>query len=382
MPIETFTERSVICDKTAFKYYRTPPRYLGACPKLPGCNPRLHYSDLRSAPLVTEVLGLPIHILTANPNARSQGRTLRYHVISRELPPGSTRETPHGFSIASPELTLFTLSRTLTFNQLVMAMYEMCGRFSIFAPSDSLASELHIRGCDHLADGWSCVANEAGAQTSLWNRQPLTSVHSLQAFGAALGDMRGAKLFLKAVSCVSGITASPFEAQAAMLLWMDPALGGWGYRNIESNVSVTYDRRSKVLADSHHAEVDIRVTSPEGQREWMLECQGKIVHDRIGAGTKDAQRVTALQAMGHQVTMLTSDQIRDPQKFEVLLGMLSDNLGISWADKTGREILAENNLRADIFSDWLFLQNEPTETELLRRKLLNKKRRAAGGFPN
>ena len=35
MPTDSFNEHSVVCDKTAFKYYRTPPRYLGACPAPP-----------------------------------------------------------------------------------------------------------------------------------------------------------------------------------------------------------------------------------------------------------------------------------------------------------------------------------------------------------
>lgn len=32
MAIDIFTEESIICDKTAYKYYRTPPRFLEACP--------------------------------------------------------------------------------------------------------------------------------------------------------------------------------------------------------------------------------------------------------------------------------------------------------------------------------------------------------------
>lgn len=50
MPTDSFNEHSVVCDKTAFKYYRTPPRYLGACPAPPLFEPDPRYRKLRTAP--------------------------------------------------------------------------------------------------------------------------------------------------------------------------------------------------------------------------------------------------------------------------------------------------------------------------------------------
>lgn len=135
-------------------------------------------------------------------------------------------------------------------------------------------------------------------------------------------------MFEQAVNCVSGVTASPLEAQLSMLLWMSCDLGGWGYRNFENNYRIVLSNNAKTLIDTDHAEVDMRVLSPDGTKEWMVECQGKVIHDRVGAGTRDSLRATALQTMGHSVTMVTSDQLSDSDKFNALLDLLSAQLNM------------------------------------------------------
>lgn len=380
MPAIPLTETSVICDRTALKYYRTPPRYLGLCPALPTNDRRTPCREIARTPLVTEILGLPIHVLTDSRQNRSQSDTLKYHVMNHDLPFGSAVRTPHGFMLASPALTLFTLSRSMTFNQLVMTMYEMCGRFALFSPSKHLEDELAAHDIDCSNDGWTCVRDQMGRPTNLWKRQPLVTVAELKSFAHALGNIRGAKLFARAIDCISGVTASPFEAQVSMLLWINPSLGGWGYRNFGNNVPIRYSEDARALTSCDYAEVDLQILSPDGTREWILECQGRIVHDRIGAGTKDALRATALQTMGRNVTLITSDQISVERKFKALLDLLSDRLGIMWPKKSTMQIFAENELRAEIFSDWHKLGNEPSARELKERRQRNRARRTSGHF--
>ena len=359
MSTAPFDSTTTLCGMTALRYYRTPPRYLGICPPLPHEPSGSKYPELHAAPLATEVLKLPLHVLTDTQANRSQTAAFRHHVLNCELSFGSKRDTLHGFKVTSPELTLFTLSRMLTFNQLVMVAYEMCGRFTFFKPTPALDAELTGRGLAEIADGWSCVRDAKGKPTSQWMRPPLVTVSELKAFSSQIQGMRGAKLLSRAVDCVSGVCASPFEAQVSMLLWMPPALGGWGYRNFENNYPIRYSGEAQVLTGKTRAEVDLRVLSPNGMREKMIECQGRSIHDREGAGTKDALRATALQSMGYNVTLVTYDQIENIEKFEVLRQMLTDGLGIEWAKKTPRQIAIENKLRSEIFCDWLTFANEP-----------------------
>lgn len=369
-----------LCGTTAYRYYRTPPGYLGVCPPLPECDIKLHYREMHESPLANEVLGFPLHVLTDSAAHRSQSSTITYHVVPFELPFGSIRSTNHGFKVASPELTLFTLSRILTFNQLVMSMYEMCGRFTLFAPTEKLQAELKARGVEANAGGWTRVSDQTGKPTSLWTRPPLTTVGDLADFAASIQGARGSKLFARAIDCVSGMVASPLEAQLSMLIWMNPDLGGWGYRHIENNYRIAFNGAAKALVNQGSAEVDMRVLSPDETREWMIECQGKAIHDKIGAGTKDSMRATALQVMGYDVTMVTSEQISDPEGFSALLDILSRQLGICWTDKTGKQLLAENRLRSEIFCDWTSLADEPSRQELACRRAENKARRGPGSF--
>lgn len=352
MPTAPFNSSTVLCDTSALAFYRTPPRYLSICPPLPHEKPRSKFPELHASPLATEILGFPLHVLTASPTNRSQTDTFRHHVMTTELPFGAVRDTLHGFKVASPAFTLFTLSRSISFNRLVMVAYEMCGRFTLFEPSSALDSELDARGLSNITDGWTRVRRTDGEATDQWMRPPIATISELKDFAAEVEGVRGAQLFTRAIDCVSGICASPFEAQLSMLFWMKPGLGGWGLRDFENNRFIRYSHEARVLTGKRGAEVDIRVLSPDGMREWILECQGRVVHDRMGAGTKDALRVTALQSMGYEATLITHDQIEDPEKFAVLRQMLTDKLGITWPRKGTRRIRAENDLRAEIFSDW------------------------------
>lgn len=335
---------------------------------------------MRESPLATEILGFPLHALVETASQRSQSKAFRYHVMPHELPFESIQDTLYGFEVASPALTLFTLSRTLTFNQLVMAMYEMCGRFALYSPSDRLQAELETHGLGTCSDGWTCVRDQIGSPTSLWTRPPLITTSDLEQFAAGLRGIRGSKMFEQAVNCVSGVTASPLEAQLSMLLWMSCDLGGWGYRNFENNYRIVLSNNAKTLIDTDHAEVDMRVLSPDGTKEWMIECQGKVIHDRVGAGTRDSLRATALQTMAHSVTMVTNDQLSDSDKFNALLDLLSAQLNIHWPEKTSKQVFAEDKLRSEIFDDWIKLADEPSATERARRYAENKAKRAPGHF--
>ena len=149
----------------------------------------------------------------------------------------------------------------------------MCGRFALYSPSDRLQAELETHGLGTCSDGWTCVRDQNGSPTSLWTRPPLITTSDLEQFAAGLRGIRGSKMFEQAVNCVSGVTASPLEAQLSMLLWMSCDLGGWGYRNFENNYRIVLSNNAKTLIDTDHAEVDMRVLSPDGTKEWMIECK-------------------------------------------------------------------------------------------------------------
>lgn len=89
---------------------------------------------LSQAPFITDILKTPI-IAIASPgccNHHSGLRsTIRWEGASDA---GTTIDTHLGFSVTNPLNTLFTMTRFVSQIDLVLAMYELCGWFSVFEP--------------------------------------------------------------------------------------------------------------------------------------------------------------------------------------------------------------------------------------------------------
>lgn len=83
-----------------------------------------------------------------------------------------------------------------------------------------------------------------------------------------------------------------------------------------------------------------------------IECQGKASHGRAGDGLRDADRMTALQAMGYDVLLLTHRQISDEGRFHAIVKAVCRMLDADYRDKSSDEQRAETLLRSELFVDW------------------------------
>ena len=132
----------IVCANTAFRYWRCPPQVRNLYPRLP--NSEDGWRALSQAPFVTEVLKTPI-IAVASPgccNHHSGLRsTIRWEGASDA---GTTIDTNLGFSITNPLNTLFTMTRFVSQIDLVLAMYELCGWFSVFEPTPAAEMQLKM----------------------------------------------------------------------------------------------------------------------------------------------------------------------------------------------------------------------------------------------
>ena len=128
----------IFCGPTAFKLHRIPPQVIGLCLSLPQPRGDKNRTELRSHPVVREILGTPLHRLVFSRNELSNGKLFRDHFWSGERPFGSIWEHELGVSVASPAMTLLGLASTIPFPHLLMAVYEMCGGFAVFRPSEAI----------------------------------------------------------------------------------------------------------------------------------------------------------------------------------------------------------------------------------------------------
>ena len=130
------------CGPTAFQYYRIPPQILGLYPAIlpPDHDHRLvHYSK---QPVFKDLLGTPVWRSVSERKQRANGKLFHSRLLTQEPPPGSFRQTEHGFDVTSPEFTLLSLATQVSRNQLLMACYEMCGSFAVFKPCERTQQQL------------------------------------------------------------------------------------------------------------------------------------------------------------------------------------------------------------------------------------------------
>lgn len=347
--------KDLLCDISAFRYWRLPPQTLALCPPLPRPEEDRQRYGLARNPTAAVALGLPLHTLVGTRNERTCPASVRQRLFLGELPRESVLETEHGFLVTSPLLTAFIMSRHLTDLQLLLVLAEMCGLFTVCALPAALEAELSRAiesGAIPATFGWARCPSEDDAASNLWRRDALVLDGDLDRFCSDVCGMRYGKRFVAVSHLVPLGAASPFEVETYLLLGLPRSLGGEGFCGIELNVEVTLSASARAIVGKSRVYIDLLLSSPDGERQVAIECQGKGSHGRAGDGLRDADRMTALQAMGYDVFLLTHGQISDDDRFHAIVKAVCRLLDVEYRDKSLEEQGAEALLRSELFVDW------------------------------
>lgn len=280
---------------------------------------------------------------------------MRQRLFLGELPRESVLETEHGFLVTSPLMTAFIMSRHLTDLQLLFVLAEMCGLFAVCALPAALEAELSRAidsGAIPTTSGWTRCPSEDGVASDLWRRDALVLSGDLDRFCSDVCGMRYGNRFIAVSQLVPLGAASPFEVEAYLLLALPRSLGGEGFCGIELNVEVMLSTSARAIVGKSRVYIDLLLSSPDGRRQVAIECQGKASHGRTGDGLRDADRMTALQAMGYDVLLLTHGQISDKDRFHAIVKAICRMLDAEYRDKSSDEQRAETLLRSELFVDW------------------------------
>lgn len=272
----------------------------------------------------------------------------------REPPPGSFRQTEHGFDVTSPELTLLNLATSRSRIRLLMAAYELCGSFAVFHPQKRTAEQLAEAERLNLippGTGWERVNDTTGSSSNLWKRPPLLTPEAIRTYAVHAQGLRGVKALRWTADHVSGTTASPFEVEASMLLSLPRRLGGLGL-SIRNNVRIPLNETAQSIYDKSCCYADILLESQTDSLGVVFECQGRSIHDSEAASISDSNRTTALEAMGYDVILVTHGQLRQERGFAALTKLLYKKMGLPYRVKTATELEAEQALRRELFIDW------------------------------
>lgn len=348
---------TVLCDISAFRLHRTPPQVAAILPSLASAAASRQRLAFASHPTTREIIGTPVHRLVFDRSQRGGGgnRNFRDHLWDLEKHPIATQAHPIGCDLTSPLYTLLLLAQHASFEHLLMAMYEMCGTFAVFHPSDTIEAELARsrsgQGVDDPSN-WERVVNRNGLPTDLWRRAPLVEVEELKGFAESIDGLPGHRAFAVASKHVTGVADSPFEVQASMLLGLPRRLGGEGFKGLENNKRIPLTGRASDLALRKTCFADLYFGANGRVAPLDIECHGRGVHDGERASISDADRATALESMGINVVQLTYGQIHDPARFAGVKQLVADYRGTDLAVKGAALQKKESQLRQQVFVDW------------------------------
>lgn len=362
----------IVCARSAFRYWRCPPQIREMYPVLPWGEQG--WRELKHAAFAEDVLGLPIDVLRQKGEPQLRSNTRRSLFWEGGFEPGETVDSGLGFSVTSPLLTLFTLTRFLDLWDLVMAMYEICGQFAVFElpvsiREPALASIVEERKNDQNGDfsglyddeepddeRWACVFGKAGRMdgkpTSLWRRKPLVEYHELHDFAERMEPRRWGRKFYNAAQLVFGVAASPLEVQGALLFGAPRWRGGSGFGSLLLNEMTPLSASARRLCAKRTCYGDILITNAESLETLIIECQGEMIHGSGAIQASDSERVAALQSMGYSVLLVSYDMLRVPSQFEVIENTVFEMLGLKRLFRTQKEEVAAFELRRAIFCNW------------------------------
>lgn len=374
----------IICDMSALRYWRIPPvvQLLASAPEADTRLTRvLTSNDLellaanaaqtqakfakkhcghtneayRTIAEASHVLGLnnsePFDLLCRSKGAIRESQLIAPRLWSAELPLGAIREISPEINVASPEFTMQQLAARATFVQALLLATELCGSFAIFQAPSAIAKVIQRLCAENklpTIDGWAPCLAPNGQLTSLWNRPPLTTKESLMQFAQTSPSSRGrAKLSQVAKFVVNG-AASPFEAQAGILLNLPRRNGGIGLVGLEHNHRVGLTPDAAALAGRGACYCDLYWD--EGVD---LECHSGTWHAAVDNQLSDFTRQTALELMGIDVIPMTYEQMVSQRQFNAVARLVADKLDRKLRAKSSDELETEAELRRQVLNfDW------------------------------
>ncbi|WP_159060061.1 hypothetical protein [Collinsella provencensis] len=341
----------VLCGLSAFRFHRIPPQVLMLCPPLTSVKKH----DVLQHPLVQEILGSPLHILVTDKKDRRKNLAVLTQLWSQPFPPEAIRETMHDVQVTSPLFTLLLLAPKLSETHLAMAMFEFCGTFSVFKPSSHVEEALRRSETERVFPrnfGWERVKDSSNKPTDLWRRPPLVDLDELRDYAETIQGLYGSKKFRSAVKAVTGITASPFEAQLSLLWRLPRRKGGKNLAGFSNNAEIRLTHQAKLVYPKLRCYGDLFWEGDDEHAPVDVECQGAVVHNDSTSFISDSDRITALSSMGIEVIPITYKQIVSPSSFNAVSDLVAHKLGVKKRRNQCSDSELERKLRQELFIDW------------------------------
>lgn len=304
---------------------------------------------------VVPLVDLPIDVLFFTQGRRRRSSFVHPHSWTGEIPPKAFVRLDENVSVTSPAFTLLQLAASTSFPRVAAAAAELMGTFAVYDAPPCVRELLeHLNATGELPSlgAWRPSFDRSGKLTNVWSRPPLLSADDLVAMADSCRGVRGARRLREVAALVRQGAASPFEAQAGLLLALPASFGGMGFEGLVFNQPVTLSSDARRIARRQRCYCDL-FWPGEGSRHALdLECQSASHHEAEDSYLSDNDRSAALQLMDVDVVGVTYGQIASPARFEALSRLVGKKLGLDLPEPDSAIAARQAFLRAEVICDW------------------------------
>lgn len=293
---------TVIAGLSAFQYHRIPPRILQALDEPLDISTLSGRIGLGHREKYLLYLETPLDTLVRSRSECHRSRGMNRILWEGSLPPGAIWEIDSYLKVTSPAFTLFLLASRMNRYRLAMAMYELCGSFTVFKtlPQHFDLARTLAQLPKRLSDGWRPVVDERGNITELWRRPPLVTVEELCSMAEQVHGRKGYRVFTRTIDEIRGVAASPLEARAAMRLCGSRLYGGEGFGPVELNRRVAFSRAARAVTDGSRGFVDFFFRGGWAPRGFRAGVPGKNRARPRGGDRSGCEQVARLADHGYR----------------------------------------------------------------------------------
>ncbi len=270
--------------------------------------------------------------------------------------------------VASPELAIAQAGRGRTDAAILHLMYEACGIYTLFYPTERARLVLSSLPQEHLSGNpitaysdefgipltfdetcsrrWSYCEGKDPRKGTLWKRPPLATREQLKSAYREIKEVNGIVRARGLAPLVLDGSGSPLETTMCLLEFLPTYRGGEQWEIPHLNRTVLLNENARNIQDGDHLVAD---------QEWhsrlaILEVNGMGHHADPTGFARTSRRRVSLEAMGYVVREINYEQIEDLDKLNIILESYAEPLGLKHCPRTASFIDARERLHRDLFS--------------------------------
>jgi len=267
----------------------------------------------------------PLNVLVFDAAKRRVSQSVNCTLWGTVVPDDAFFRLGNAF-VSSPEFLFLQMASRLSVVKLVALGCELCGLY-VPLPKGVLRPDTLDQNPTRIC--------------------PLTDAGRLRAFAERAVGAKGRKNALRALRFIVDGSRSPMETRTFMQLCLSPMLGGYGFPLPQMNLEIPLDEEGRVIARQQTAFGDICWS----EKQLDIEYHGDV-HVGSAQMKHDVGRILGIEHMGWKVITVTSSQVLDIDRFDVVAQQAASRLGRQLPSRVAGDTPARRMLHDELDS-WM-----------------------------